>query len=184
MGALGGMRILECGELVAAPYSAKLLGHLGADVVKIEPPEGDPARRRGPFPGSEAHAEQSGLHLYLNQGKRSMVVDWPRSGDVELPSAQQPGSGGGPAAERVGCFRRVAASGGRRARHVGAVAVFAKQGRRRASGSSALRRHRSGAFGDPRDMESAKSGACARPARSLERRSRQAGADQSSMGRG
>jgi len=74
MGALGGMRILECGELVAAPYAAKLLAHLGADVVKVEPRDGDPARRRGPFPRGEAHLERSGLHLYLNQAKRSVVV--------------------------------------------------------------------------------------------------------------
>ena len=76
MGALSGIRILECGELVAGPYAAKLLGHLGADVVKIEPPQGDPARRRGPFPRGEAHAERSGLHLYINQAKRSLVIDW------------------------------------------------------------------------------------------------------------
>jgi crotonobetainyl-CoA:carnitine CoA-transferase CaiB-like acyl-CoA transferase len=67
------MRILECGELVAAPYAAKLLAHLGA--VKVEPRGGDPARRRGPFPRGEAHLERSGLHLYLNQAKRS-VVSW------------------------------------------------------------------------------------------------------------
>jgi len=83
MGALGGMRILECGELVAAPYAAKLLAHLGADVVKVEPRDGDPARRRGPFPRGEAHLERSGLHLYLNQAKRSVVVDWSRAADVE-----------------------------------------------------------------------------------------------------
>jgi SAM-dependent methyltransferase len=75
-GALAGLRILECGEMVAAPYAAKLLAHMGADVVKVEPPEGDPARRRGPFPKNESHPERSGLHLYLNQGKRSLVIDW------------------------------------------------------------------------------------------------------------
>jgi crotonobetainyl-CoA:carnitine CoA-transferase CaiB-like acyl-CoA transferase len=83
MGALHGIRILECGELVAAPYAAKLLGHLGADVVKLEPPKGDPARWRPPFLGGEVHSERSGLHLYLNQAKRSVIVDWSRSADVD-----------------------------------------------------------------------------------------------------
>jgi crotonobetainyl-CoA:carnitine CoA-transferase CaiB-like acyl-CoA transferase len=81
MGTLGGLRILECGDLVAAPYAAKLLAHLG--VVKVEPSDGDPARRRGPFPRGEAHPERSGLHLYNNQAKRSVVVDWSRAADVE-----------------------------------------------------------------------------------------------------
>lgn len=75
-GALTGLRVIECGDLVAAPYTAKLLAHLGADVAKVEPPEGDSARRRGPFPRGEAHPERGGLHLYLNQGKRGVVVDW------------------------------------------------------------------------------------------------------------
>jgi crotonobetainyl-CoA:carnitine CoA-transferase CaiB-like acyl-CoA transferase len=57
--------------------------HLGADVVKVEPPGGDAARRRGPFPHGELHPERSGLHLYINQAKRSMVVDWSHAGDVE-----------------------------------------------------------------------------------------------------
>jgi benzylsuccinate CoA-transferase BbsF subunit len=83
MGALRGIRILECGELVAAPYAAKLLGHLGADVVKIEPREGDPARRRPPFLRGEVHPERSGLHLYLNQAKRSVVLDWSRPAEVD-----------------------------------------------------------------------------------------------------
>ena len=75
MGALRGVRILECGELVAAPYAAKLLGHLGADVVKVEPPIGDRARWRPPFLRGDVHPERSGLHLYLNQAKRSVIVD-------------------------------------------------------------------------------------------------------------
>src|SRR5262249_29400404 len=83
MGPLRGIRVIECGELVAAPYAAKLLGHLGADVVKVEPPEGDPARRRPPFLRAEVHPERSGLHLYLNQAKRSITIDWSRSADVD-----------------------------------------------------------------------------------------------------
>jgi crotonobetainyl-CoA:carnitine CoA-transferase CaiB-like acyl-CoA transferase len=76
--ALAGLRVLECGEMVAAAYATKLLADLGADVVKIEPPEGDEARRRGPFPGGTPHPERSGLYLYLNTNKRSVSVDLTR----------------------------------------------------------------------------------------------------------
>src|SRR5205807_1427369 len=58
-----------------APYAASLLGHLGADVVKVEPPEGDSNRRRGPFPGGVPDPETSGLHLVLAQAKRGIVLD-------------------------------------------------------------------------------------------------------------
>ena len=74
-GALAGLRILECGDFVAAPYAAGMMGHLGADVVKVEPPEGDSNRRRGPYPDGRAGLETSGLHLFLDQAKRSVVLD-------------------------------------------------------------------------------------------------------------
>ncbi|HLZ68990.1 MAG TPA: CoA transferase [Dehalococcoidia bacterium] len=74
-GALAGLRVLECGELVAAPFAAKILGQLGADVVKLEPPAGDSLRRRGPFPAGKEGAETGGLHLFLDQAKRSVVLD-------------------------------------------------------------------------------------------------------------
>jgi crotonobetainyl-CoA:carnitine CoA-transferase CaiB-like acyl-CoA transferase len=75
-GVLEGLRVLELGSRVAAPYCAKLLADLGADVVKVEPPgTGDPARRLGPFPGDVPHPERSGLFLYLNTSKRSVTLD-------------------------------------------------------------------------------------------------------------
>jgi len=67
--------VLELGEEVAAPYCAKLLGDLGADVVKVESPAGDPARRRGPFPGDEPDPERSATFLYFNTSKRSLRLD-------------------------------------------------------------------------------------------------------------
>jgi crotonobetainyl-CoA:carnitine CoA-transferase CaiB-like acyl-CoA transferase len=75
-GALSGLSILELGSMVAAPYCAKLLGDLGAEVLKVEAPgRGDPARRRGPFPDDVPHLERSALFLYLNTSKRGVTLD-------------------------------------------------------------------------------------------------------------
>lgn len=72
---LEGIRVVEMGEGVSAAYAAKLMADLGADVVKIEPPGGDRARLRGPFPGGVPDPEQSGLFLYLNTNKRGVRLD-------------------------------------------------------------------------------------------------------------
>ncbi len=60
---------------VAGPYASLLLASHGADVLKLEPPEGDPSRRFGPFPNGDVHPERSGLFLHLNRYKQSVVVD-------------------------------------------------------------------------------------------------------------
>ena len=73
--ALSGLRVVECGNMVAAPFCARLLGDAGADVVKVEPPRGDDSRRRGPFPGDTPDPESSGLYLYLNANKRGLILD-------------------------------------------------------------------------------------------------------------
>jgi len=75
-GPLQGLTVLEVGQLVAAPYCAKLLADLGADVLKIEAPgTGDSARRRSPFPNDRPQPEASGLFLYLNTNKRSLTLN-------------------------------------------------------------------------------------------------------------
>ncbi len=61
--------------MVSAPFCAKVLAELGADVIKVEPPDGDRARRRGPFPDGVFHPEGSGLFLFANQGKRGVTLD-------------------------------------------------------------------------------------------------------------
>ena len=74
-GPLAGTRVLDLSRGVAGHYATKLLADYGADVLKLEPPEGDPLRRFGPFPGDEPHPERSGLFLHLNTNKRSRVLD-------------------------------------------------------------------------------------------------------------
>ena len=72
---LSGMRVLELAAMVAGPYCTKILGDLGADVIKIEPPEGDESRRAGPFAGGRPGPDRSLLFLHLNTSKRSCCID-------------------------------------------------------------------------------------------------------------
>jgi len=75
MQGLEGVRVLELGHMVSAAYATKLMADLGADVVKIEEPDGDRARRHGPFPGGIADPEKSGLFLALNTNKHGRTLD-------------------------------------------------------------------------------------------------------------
>src|SRR5579859_1432915 len=73
---LAGLNVLEIAQDIAAPFCAKLLGDLGADVVKVEPPHtGDRSRALGPFPGGRADAERSAAFFYFNTSKRSVTLD-------------------------------------------------------------------------------------------------------------
>jgi len=68
---LRGLRVVDLSQNLAGPYATQILGDLGADVVKVEPPAGDPARRWGPpFVRGE-----SPLYLSANRNKRSVVLD-------------------------------------------------------------------------------------------------------------
>ena len=69
-GALEGVRVLELGTAIVGPYCAQNLADLGAEVVKIEPPGGDPVRLLAGFAPNE-----SKLFHTLNRGKRSVVLD-------------------------------------------------------------------------------------------------------------
>ena len=83
-GAFEGVRVVEFAEMVSGPYCGKLLADMGAEVIKVEgPPEGDPARGRGPFPDDKPDPEQSALFLYLNANKRSVAVDTSKAGGGE-----------------------------------------------------------------------------------------------------
>lgn len=72
---LEGVRVLEVGTFVSAPYCGRLFAGYGAEVIKIEPPGGDIARAHGPFKNGEPNPETSALFLYLNTSKRSVELD-------------------------------------------------------------------------------------------------------------
>ncbi len=74
--ALSDIKVLDLGTDVPGPYAARLMGDFGADVIKVEPPGGEPARHSGPFPGDTPHPEKSGMFLYLNTNKRGVTLDY------------------------------------------------------------------------------------------------------------
>src|SRR5262250_691207 len=73
-GALSHIRIVELGDIPAS-YAARLLADLGADVIKVEPPGGDPNRLLPPFAGGIEHLERSLTFIHANTNKRSIVLD-------------------------------------------------------------------------------------------------------------
>ncbi len=95
--ALSGTFVLDLSEGVAGAYCSKLLADLGAGVVKVETPAGDPLRRMGPFAGGKANPEASGLFLHLNANKRGIVLDLESNeGRREVPEPGAPGRPGNP----------------------------------------------------------------------------------------
>jgi crotonobetainyl-CoA:carnitine CoA-transferase CaiB-like acyl-CoA transferase len=76
IGILSGIRVLEMGGNVSAPFCSRLLADYGADVIKIEPPPvGDEARRAGPFVDDDPDPDKSIPFLYLNTNKRGVTLD-------------------------------------------------------------------------------------------------------------
>ena len=78
---LSDLRVVECGEGVAAAFATKLMAILGAEVIKVEQPAGDLTRERGPFFDDRVDAEQSGLFLYLNADKYGVTLNLSDPGD-------------------------------------------------------------------------------------------------------
>jgi len=75
-GALAGVKVVELGEMTAAPYAAKLFADYGAEVVKVEAPGlGDPTRWQGPYASDVPDPERSGLFVYLNTNKVGVTLD-------------------------------------------------------------------------------------------------------------
>ena len=69
---LEGIRVVEMTSVVLGPYACQMLGDLGADVIKIEPPGGDTNRNLGPH---RNHRDMGSLYLTCNRNKRSVSLD-------------------------------------------------------------------------------------------------------------
>jgi len=81
--ALEGVRVIDLGHGLAAPWCAMFLGDLGAEVIKVEPPGGDEARGVGPFVG-EPTENRSSYFININRNKKSMVLDLSREKGREV----------------------------------------------------------------------------------------------------
>jgi len=77
-GPLSGTKVLDLSQVLTGPYCTQILGDLGADVIKVEPPGGDGTRKWGPpFIGGE-----SAYFLSVNRNKRSIVIDLKAGNDA------------------------------------------------------------------------------------------------------
>ena len=75
-GPLQGIRILDCTQAIAGPWSTMMLGDLGADVIKIEAPRGDLQRPMAPYTREDAERSYGGSFSTYNRNKRGIVLDF------------------------------------------------------------------------------------------------------------
>ena len=85
-GALAGLRVIDLTQMLAGPYCTMLLADQGADVVKIEPVDGDPTRHFGPFRADDAEHHFGGYFQSTNRNKKS-IAPRPQVGRRQGPVA-------------------------------------------------------------------------------------------------
>ena len=81
---LAGLKVVELARILAGPWAGQTLADLGAEVIKVEAPEGDDTRRWGP-PFIEREGDRSAAYFHgCNRGKRSVIADFRKPEDVEF----------------------------------------------------------------------------------------------------
>ena len=85
-GPLAGLRVIDLSTVLAGPYATMLLADLGADVIKVEPPEGDATRGWGPpWVGDlDAGTRTAAYYLAINRNKRSLRLDLRRPAGADI----------------------------------------------------------------------------------------------------
>ena len=71
LGALAGIRILDLTSIVMGPFATQIMGDMGADVIKVEPPDGDALR----YTSHSRHPGMGNLFMNCNRNKRSVILD-------------------------------------------------------------------------------------------------------------
>jgi crotonobetainyl-CoA:carnitine CoA-transferase CaiB-like acyl-CoA transferase len=74
-GSLSDIRIIDLTQMLAGPYATMMLADHGADVIKIEPPEGDQVRAVGPYRAADHRKVLGGYFQSVNRNKRSVCLD-------------------------------------------------------------------------------------------------------------
>jgi crotonobetainyl-CoA:carnitine CoA-transferase CaiB-like acyl-CoA transferase len=83
-GPLAGLKVIELARILAGPWIGQMLADLGADVIKIESPQGDDTRKWGP-PWIDHESGRSAAYFHAcNRGKRSVVADFSKPQGVEI----------------------------------------------------------------------------------------------------
>jgi crotonobetainyl-CoA:carnitine CoA-transferase CaiB-like acyl-CoA transferase len=79
---LAGLKVLELARVLAGPWAGQILADLGADVIKVEGPEGDNTRAWGPHWIENETERTSAYYHACNRGKRGIVADFNDAGDI------------------------------------------------------------------------------------------------------